>query len=124
MTETYNITKNPQFDGADDFDFAIAHNLCWSLEQDFGEGWEGVSNGYAPTIATDENGKKLKKRYFKIAEALEEANKHSTVLAITMTRALSEGTGDGSCWFSLRGSRKVLTGTDSEAKEEITWVKL
>ena len=124
MTDTYNITKNPQFDGADDFDFAKTLPSRWSLEQDFGEGWEGVSWGYAPTIATDENGKKLKKRYLKIAEALEEANKHSTVLAITLTRALSDGQPVGSCWFSLRGSRKVLTGTDSEQKEELTWVKL
>ena len=122
---SFNITKNPQFDGADDFTFAIAHNTQgYTGKQDFDEGWEGASWGYAPTIATDENGKKLKKRYLKIAEALEEANKHSTVLAITMTRALSDGTPTGSFWFSLRGSRKVLTGTKSEQKEELTWVKL
>ena len=118
------ITDHPQFEGADDFDFLLMECPYSGLpDGDERQGWEGAHWGYAPTIATDENGKKLKKRYKTFAEAKEEADKHSTVQAITQTRALSEGTPDGAFWYSLRGSRIIKTGADSEAKEEITWIK-
>ena len=120
----YKITKNPQFDGADDFDFAIKHNRIFWDVVDFGEGWEGVSWGYAPGTVKLDDGTRLNKRYT-LKEALELAEKHPEVKAITETRALCpEGTAVGSSWFSLRSSSQVMTGEKSEAKEEMTWVKL
>lgn len=119
------ITDHPQFEGGDDFDFLLMECNCETHLPDGAEreGWEGAHWGYAPIIATDENGVKLKKRYKTFAEAKAEADKHTTVKAITRTRALSEGTPVGEVWYSLRGSRIIKTGEDSEAKEEMTWIK-
>jgi hypothetical protein len=123
QTTSTEITDHPQFEGADDFDFLLDVCLAALPDGEERQGWEGAHWGYAPTIATDENGKKLKKKYKTFAEAKEEADKHSTVLAITQTRALSEGTPVGPSWYSLRGSRVIKTAEASEAKEEITWIK-
>ena len=120
----YTITQNPQFDGADDFDFEIKHNIINWDAVDLGEGWEGLSNGYSPGTVKLADGTRLNKRYT-LTEAVELAEKHPEVKAITKTRALCpEGTADGEYWYSLRSSSQVMTGDKSEAKGEWTWVKL
>ena len=121
----YKITKNPQFEGADDFDFALKHKTFWIADDclaKLNELTEGMSWGYAPGIVKLADGTRLNKKY-NLVEALELAEKHPEVKAITWTRALSEGTAVRQSWFSLRGSCQVMTGEKSEAKEEITWIK-